>query len=273
MKKILVDEFKNFLENHTNPLIDNCTLLALLNDNIIAMEKLCYISENSTGSFLCIVKYKDNTQISPTIELFANTDEDAEEIIAAILQLQQNGEMSGEYGIASYKNDKILKNPAFNKYIISDIQYIQSYYADNERDYSVVAPSESLKILSDESEPCFGENFLNQSGNHIKIVIKDVIRNPEKSKVLYLSKENIVIGYIALGRHYNNMWDVNFIFIDERERAKGYAAYMCKYAANYLKTKDCTLFYSYPDNAASERTAVKSGLLPCVERYITTIKI
>ncbi|MCL2519341.1 MAG: GNAT family N-acetyltransferase [Oscillospiraceae bacterium] len=263
MQTISERNFTSILEKN---IFDNCMLLPSFDNDVMAEEKTCYICDNSINSFLCVIKYKEIYQIPPSIELFAETDEAADEIIEKILMLESSG-----YDLVSYKNDKVIKNIALRKHISSDIQYLKSYYAPIEKDYSTAPSFNSVKIFINDNVLEFDEHFLNQSGNHIIITIKAAERNPEDYKIIYLLKDDNIIGYIALYKKYKNIWDTSFIFIDERERKRGYGQYLCGYAADYLKKQNRTLFYSYCATPASEKTAVTSGLLPCAERYITSI--
>lgn len=243
---------------------DYCLLLPMFEENPIMTIETCYMSEKNTADFLCFEHNYDGT-ISLEIHW---GQEDTSEIIDLLIYMKHNSLFEQGCNVCLYKSTYLLDR-IFNECAVDHVVALTSYYSNGQyHDYDHIF-EKSCDFIIDKN--VFLENsFVVQRGNHIKILRNQLNNSPLNNKIIYLQIGNQIIGYIALTKHYKNIWDVAYIFINENYRNNGYATLLCKKAQQILYQHNQVLFYSYCESTASEKVAQKSGLLPCAERHIFT---
>lgn len=254
---------EKFIEVLKTSIFDYCLILPIIESN--NMDKIeCYVSEKSNKDFLCYLKYPDGSE---TLEMHWE-QKDATEILSTITNLKNSGCFSNGCFVALYKSD-ILLSELSRLYKIGDIEYIQSYHSnENEKE---PAHCEIARYIEERMQYQLDNDFLGQDGNHIKMIENQVNRDSENNKIIYMIIDEKIVGYVTLKRQYENIWDVAYIFVDERYRCRGFGTCLCQIAIACMKKNQSFLYYSYCENASSEAIAKKSNLLPCAERYVFSI--
>lgn len=251
MLRINPYELKSVL--HSN-IFDYCMLLPVF-DGCTHIET--YISQSNERDFLCYILHNDGNATLDIRWCQSHMDE----ILELLIHMKNNNYFHGECAVCLYKENGLLKHLE-SVCKIENIRFETSYYSD-------CPATPCLKDLQIESKSLsLQESFLNQTGNHINIIKNQVQNDPDNNHIFYLNMTNETIGYIALTKQYENIWDVAYIFIDENHRNKGYGTQLCIHAIEQLHTKNRILYYSYCENIDSKCVALKSGLKPCAERYI-----
>ena len=241
---------------------DYCLLLPMLKENHIMTIEECYVSEKNMNNFLCFECNYDGTK---SLEIHSG-QKDTTEIIELLICMKNKNYFRDGCTVCLYKSKDLL-NYITNVCNVSKVENLTSYYSNVPNDYYIPGIENSCVFVIDE-KVSLENSFVVQKGNHIKLIQKQLNDNSKNNQIIYLQTNNRVIGYIALSQQYGNIWDVSFIFIDERYRNKGYATLLCKKARQLLYNQKRVLYYSYCENNISERVAQKSGLLPCAERDI-----
>lgn len=257
MKKIEKNHFKAILEKQ---IFDFCMLLPILeSDGALSAE--CYVSELCDSDFLCHIKYGDGSE---TLDINWG-QKSTREITELVSEMKAKGKINGSVAIAVYKNVELLRE-ILRLCKREGSEYVESFYSDGE--ITALPDTEELSCSAESDAPYMSWKFLNQNSNHIKIIQRDTLKDAQNNKIIYLKHRESVVGYVALKRQYRNIWDVAYIFVDEEQRERGYATYLCRYAIALLKNEGCTLFYSFCENEASLAVAKKSLLKPCAQRYV-----
>lgn len=252
-KEELIDELKKSL-------LDYCLLLPIIERNEAIETLECYVSSSSKENFICYIRYSDGIE---TIDVNWNQKE-TEEALELIKRLKNKGYFSKGCFVALYKNERLMNDLTVD-YELDNIEYIESYYSIKDISLKI---KEGIGEFVETTECELDNEFINQSGNHIKIIERDLKLDPEDNKIIYMVVKEKIIGYIALKRQYEKIWDVAYIFVDERYRNRGYATLLCYNACLTLYEANEILYYSYCENEASRAVAKKSGLIPCAKRYV-----
>lgn len=239
---------------------DYCMLLPII-ENGEGIERIeCYASESSNDDFLCYIRYYDGVE---TMDIHCNRD-GLREMLVQIENMKNKGYFSKGCFVALYEYDGLL-NDLLKLYKIDTFEYTESFHSTKKARKALVYGKAKF---TENREYIQDEEFVNQNGNHIKILEREQNIDYENNRIIYLILEEKIIGYIALKRQYEKIWDVAYIFIDEKYRNHGYATLLCYEAIQSLSSNESTLFYSYCENEASRAVAKKSGLISCAKRYV-----
>lgn len=237
-----------------NRLFDYCLLIPNMKG---ACKTEAYISEKYRTDFLYYSAYEDG---SKTLDIHWEQP-DFTEIVDLLVSMERKNYFDGSCAVCLYKEKGLFEFIRSTCKIEND-SYAVSYYSDS------CFHEGSGNLLAKNEEVILEDSFINQPGNHIKIIQKQLQNDPQNNQLFYLKINGQVAGYIALVKQYENIWDVGYIFTDENHRNKGYGTQLCTQAIKKLQEQNCILYYSFCENAASESVARKSGLRPCAERYL-----
>ncbi len=258
MIKISLDDLVWVLKKN---IYDYCMLIPNLSSSEQFTKIECYISENKNTDFLCYLLYPDGSE---TLDIHWE-QQDTIELIDLISAMKKRGAFSNPCGVCLYKNDALFQSIA-KTCDTENYEYITSYFFDGD---CYETDDISAEVVFGINNIILEDSFANQPGNHICTIIqRQILADPANNEILFLKVSDKIVGYIALTKQYENIWDVAYIFVDENWRYKGYGTFLCSKAKKLLRQQKRVLFYSYCENIGSEMIAQKSGLKPCAERFV-----
>ena len=208
--------------------------------------------------------YESNNDGSISLDIHWE-QEDTAEIISLLSDMKDKDYFSNGCTVCLFNNKRLLEHIS-TLCDVNSIEYYTSYYADGICE-DEISPLEDFCVLTGD-DILLEDSFVAQSGNHIRVIQRQLKNVPSDNQILYLMTSDRVIGYIALTKQYENIWDVAYIYIDENYQNRGYGTFLCKKARQVLHEQNRIIFYSYCASIGSEKVAQKSGLKACAQRYI-----
>lgn len=158
--------------------------------------------------------------------------------------------------------------------------FFRSFYFDAETnsDVSYTAENLTIRMLDINDEILCGKfenGFDNENEweeNYFGNIFDYSIRSPKYKDCGIIGSfdahdNDKFVGYLSYYGLDEILRDVSYIYVDKNYRQRGYG----KALLNFFKTKNIVdkkiSYYSYPENAYSEKLAESCGFFPCAYRY------
>ena len=131
----------------------------------------------------------------------------------------------------------------------------------------------SFRLLSSGDEELV-ERFTNEDKDNLVEYFYDCcVRHPEfeYGELFGLINANQLVGYIACGCLFDNIYDVKHIYVAEQHRGNSYGKLLANQYGIYQSNEKNIPFYSNPQNKQSEMTATNGGFVYYSSEYVLNV--